>query len=477
MISAAAAPSFFLDSSAFVVKNPSSHLKQQNSHIHQFLNPQFPLLAKCTSNNDDVTLRPDIFGPGTDKTSPSNAKLRFLQIAQSHFVAQALHAIVRLHIPDVLAISADEAMSIDNIITMTFEKDRQTSIDKQALFRCLRLLCTAGIIEEVVVTEDGRKESAFFLTETGQLLQTEFEGMASPTDRMSSFVLHWMEQPLWDAWSHLPDYLAGSPNAYDGKLSPPFDRANRMPASEFYRKHDYSRIHRNSVAKYASSKEIDSILDAIIGQRDTIGQEDDLLTPFPLNAAFLEGKTVVDIGGGYGDFMMALKGSVPSIKHCYCLDLPEVIADAVSTRCDSTDSNTGEQIDVSFVPGDMFEPSTIPTPCDIIFTKHVLCDFSDEDVVRALQSFHEVLKHSDPKHGRVVIMDAVLPNGDELNGKWNSAVSFDVLLMLTGRRGERSCLEWSNLAEKAGFSCDGVMPTTSVTVDLAVLSINQNSLE
>ena len=68
-------------------------------------------------------------------------------------------------------------------------------------------------------------------------------------------------------------------------------------------------------------------------------------------------------------------------------------------------------------------------------------------------------------------MDAVLPNGDDLNGKWNAAVSFDVLLMLSGRRGERSRLEWSNLAKKAGFVLDDVLATSAVTVDLAVLSL------
>jgi hypothetical protein len=87
-----------------------------------------------------------------------------------------------------------------------------------------------------------------------------------------------------------------------------------------------------------------------------------------------------------------------------------------------------------------------------------------------LQSFRKALGNS--KEGRVVIMDAVLPNGDDLNGKWNAAVSFDVLLMLSGRRGERSRMEWSNLAKKAGFVLEEVLPTASVTVDLAVLLLD-----
>ena len=154
----------------------------------------------------------------------------------------------------------------------------------------------------------------------------------------------------------------------------------------------------------------------------------------------------------------AIESSIPTVGQCYCLDLPDVIDDAISTN---------NKIIAKLVPGNMFDQSTIP-PCDFIFTKHVLCDFSDKDVVSALQSFHKSLSSG----GKLVIMDAVLPNGGDLNGKWNPAVSFDVLLMLTGRRGKRSRLEWSNLGRMAGFVLEDVLSTSSVTVDLAVLSRN-----
>jgi len=202
------------------------------------------------------------------------------------------------------------------------------------------------------------------------------------------------------------------------------------------------------VARYASSKEIASILDVMQHSKS-------------LNEAILKEKMVVDVGGGYGDLMYAVKRSMPAVGKCYCLDLPDVIDDAFLAMNEDSEKERLATLE----PGDMFDPSTIP-PCDLIVTKHVLCDFSDEDVVLALQSFRKALS----KDGRVVIMDAVLPNGEDLNGKWNAAVSFDVLLMLTGRRAERSRLEWSNLADKAGFVLEDVLSTSSVTVDLAVLS-------
>ena len=267
---------------------------------------------------------------------------------------------------------------------------------------------------------------------------------------MAPFMLHWLESPLWDAWKHLPDYVVQDES---GKNTPPFDRANGMSASEFYLQNAESCSHRNSVARWASSKEITSIIEAMKQSSH-------------LNESALSGKVVVDVGGGYGDFVTALKESIPAIDKCYCLDLPHVIADATSSIHSKGAANVP-----TLVAGDMFDAATIPT-CDVIFTKHVLCDFSDDDVIIALQSFRKSLANS--KEGKVVIMDAVLPNGDDLNGKWNAAVSFDVLLMLTGRRGERSRLEWSNLAEKAGFVVKDVLSTSSVTVDLAVLSLESS---
>ena len=67
-----------------------------------------------------------------------------------------------------------------------------------------------------------------------------------------------------------------------------------------------------------------------------------------------------------------------------------------------------------------------------------MCDFDDEDVILTLQSFRKKLLI---ENGKVIILDAVLPNEDDLKGIWNSAGSFDGLLMLSGRRGEWYRLE------------------------------------
>ena len=374
-------------------------------------------------------------GDDSAVTLPSQAELGILQLAQSHFAAQALVAIIRLGVLDVLD---EHSLTVDEIITKACHDQDATTINRDALFRCLRLLCTVGVIQDTTKNNHSVSESAFLLTEMGQLLQQP---------EYSSFVLHWAELPLWNAWSQLPDYVAGKESSFDIN-TPPFDRANGMTASDYYKNNPDSCTHRNSVARYASSSEINSILDAM--QHSSV-----------LNESILDRKNIVDIGGGYGDLMNEVKHAMPSVGECYCLDLPDVIDDALST---ANDDNAHDRT-ATLVAGNMFDPTTIPQ-CDFIFTKHVLCDFSDDDVIRALQSFDKAIS----KGGKVVIMDAILPNGSDLNCKWNPAVAFDVLLMLSGRRGERSRLEWSNLAEKAGFVLEDVLPTSSVTVDLAVLT-------
>lgn len=494
-----------LDTSAFHSSGYKNH-SLATSRI--FKNRSFPMHASGTgkvSADDDVP-------PSMAPTSP-DAEAGLLQIIQSHFASQALLSFVRLGIPDILPDALDHvgdseegksisstALTVDDIITKLKEKN-PTTINREVLYRSLRLLCTTGVLQETTKVlvgtggnhhatnnkENGREvlhenassegegiqnsknhhqrsrvESAFALTETGKLLRTDV-GTNNNHGSMAPFILHWMEEPLWNAWAQLPDYVSGNTQ------TPPFDSANDMSASEYYSTNSDSRTHRNAVARYASSREIPSILEALLPSKDESVHESNENGPRLMPS--LKGKTIVDVGGGYGELMMELKAGCPDIGECFCLDLPNVISDAISTcNVESTGTNPTRG-GVSLVAGDMFDPSTIPTPCDLIFTKHVLCDFDDDDCVKALRSFYSALSSSASKGRKVIIMDAVLPNGKDLNNKWNAAVSFDVLLMLTGRRGERSRVEWENLAKEAGFDFEGVVTTSSVTVDFAVLSI------
>lgn len=166
----------------------------------------------------------------------------------------------------------------------------------------------------------------------------------------------------------------------------------------------------------------------------------------------LTNKTVVDIGGGYGDMMRAIHSHFPGI-HCKCLDLPNVIADAIPLE------------GIELITGDMFDVSTIPS-CDVIFMKHVLCDWCDQDAVTILRNCHTALSLD----GKLILADALLNSGNEAYNSQQIQTYIDVLLMVAGFRMERSRAQLSNVANQACFEIESVTPTKSLSVNITVLT-------
>jgi len=119
---------------------------------------------------------------------------------------------------------------------------------------------------------------------------------------------------------------------------------------------------------------------------------------------------------------------------------------------------------VEFVGGDVFDPSTFPSPCDIIFMKHmVFCELDDDDSMRALQSCHAAL--SDDSNGRLIVAEAVLPDCGHAPSDPVS-IQMDAFMMLVGRPSAKTRREWSEAASQAGFRLLSVqqthMPTCSI---------------
>ena len=336
-----------------------------------------------------------------------------MQLAQAHFVSQALYTCVHLYIPDILG---DNTMTVQEIC---HAMDCQPN--KEALLRTLRLLVAVGILQECV--DEDETTCKFGLSSTGALLQT------SHNSSMASFVSHWTEPSMWKAWSFLPDYVAGNVTCS------PFQAANGISLIDYYKEHSQSAQHRNNVARFVSSGEIPAILSG-----------------YDWNA--LENKTIVDIGGGYGDMMSALSQNFPSMR-CICLDLPNVISQA--KRLEGS---------VNLVPGDMFNISSIPS-CHVILMKHVLCDWNDEDAVQILQNCHAAL----PPDGKVILADALLASGKEAFNSHQIQAYIDVLLMVVGNsRMERSKAQLRMMARQAGFKIETVTATASPSVNITVLS-------
>jgi hypothetical protein len=223
-----------------------------------------------------------------------------------------------------------------------------------------------------------------------------------------------MEQPLWGAWLELPTYVG------EGGMDP-FQRSNGGISSDFwYNEQDNpaSLEHANNFVRMIHAREIDAVVNNF-------------------DWSICRGKKLVDIGGHHGQLICAIAKKEPEID-CYCLDLPDVISRAPKANNEYA----------HMIPGDVFDPSTIPLS-DAILMKHFLdkCMWNEEETINILQTCYKSLN---PK-GFVVVADAALPDFGQAKGDNELQLYMDALYMLVGREGQRTELEWRRLANLSGF--------------------------
>ena len=434
-----------------------------------------------------------------DETEPSIAPL--LHLASAHCTSQAVHAAVRLRIPDILGEAEDKskndqgnndassdrssrllakAMTIDEL-----SKKIGSTTHTAALLRILRLLTAADILVQVEKEVDdsagsaaGHAVPAFCLTKTGRLLRTttttkkkkksENNPPSNNNTGMASCILHLMARPLWDAWFEVPGYVQDGPSS-----PPPFDRANGGVSSDAYynqRDNPESLRHANDFVRIIYEQELRAVVQGFDWAR--------------LADAVMH---VVDVGGHHGQLIRAIRRNHPGIDG-YCLDLPEVIANAplpftspsasLPTNAGLNDNNDNA---VKLVGGNALDPLTIPD-CDVILMKHFLdrCMWNEEETVKVLQSCRAALLRSvrandgpnNDDQGTVIVADAVLPNvggGGANNNK--AALQMDAMYMLVGREGQRTEYEWERLALAAGFRMERTVPTPVPTCHLIIMKV------
>jgi hypothetical protein len=172
-----------------------------------------------------------------------------------------------------------------------------------------------------------------------------------------------------------------------------------------------------------------------------------MLTPVVLEAydfSLLNGKTLVDIGGGHGHLLTAILKKYPGIRGVI-FDLEHVLA--------GTRTRIGEQAlagRCEAAGGDFFV--AVP-PADAYLMKHIIHDWSDEKALTILKNCHRA-GHGDVK---VILIEAVLTPGNEPSfAKW---LDLEMLLLPGGR--ERIEEDFAKLFERAGFRLTRVLQTKS----------------
>jgi len=354
--------------------------------------------------NNPLRLSPEDIGPAVPFV---------LGVGQTHFVSQALYAMVKLGVPDIIGADAFTAKEIADKLPGT--------PNVEMLGRSLRMLeAVTGLFVE---TGSASGEAKFGLSKAGALLQTGVEGQPS----MACGILHWLEKPTWNAWAELPGYIAG-----EGEV--PYVAANGKGVFDFYAENPESAAPFNEFMTFFSLGEIPVVVEMYDW------------TPF-------EGKTVVDVGGNYGPVMGALKARYPSMT-TISFDLPEVIEAAAEPP-----------EGVELVGGNFFDGSTIPKTDGAIFMKHILHDWNDADSTKILQACKEALLPG----GKVIIADAVLPDAGEASELKVPQTQLDCLMGVIGGK-ERTKAQWDALAAASGYSVESVMPSPSPACQLLTLA-------
>lgn len=155
---------------------------------------------------------------------------------------------------------------------------------------------------------------------------------------------------------------------------------------------------------------------------------------------------VVDIGGGTGSTLAAILQSHPAVTGVL-FDLPEVLEHAPAVL-----QAAGVQDRCRMIAGDFF--SGVPEGADCYVLSSVLHDWGDSSAGQILTRLRQAM----PPHGRVLIVEAVVPEGGGRHwSKWRDIT----MLVLTGGR-ERTLREYQALLTASDLRLTGVSPTRSV---------------
>ena len=141
-----------------------------------------------------------------------------------------------------------------------------------------------------------------------------------------------------------------------------------------------------------------------------------------------DGETVVDVGGGNGSLLTALLERQPGLRGIV-FDLPETVRD---------ETTFGGRI--RFAEGSFFE--SVPEG-DVYLLSTILHDWDDESAAAILRT----IRAGAPPHARLVLFEAVVPEGNEPGGgKW-----LDLLMLALFAGRERNEAQWRELLEANGF--------------------------
>jgi hypothetical protein len=318
-------------------------------------------------------------------------------------LSQALHVAAKLGVVDLLK---NGSMSVDELA-------RAVGAHPASLYRVMRLLASEGVFAE---SEPRR----FELTPLAMPLQSDVPGSLRARAILDC------EQAHWKAWGHLMHSVATG--------EPAFDRTHGVPFFEYLKAHTAVASSFNAVMTDQTAVWAQAVVEAY-------------------DFSWLG--TLVDVGGGHGGLLAAILAVHPPLRGIL-YDQPHVVAGArpkleaagVADRC-------------HIIAGDFFEG--VPAGGDAYLLKHILHDWDEPRCEAILRNCRCAM----PQDGRVLVVETLIPPGDEPSyGKY---LDLNMLVLLTGR--ERTEAEYGKLLEATDFMLSRVIATRSEISILEALPV------
>lgn len=167
---------------------------------------------------------------------------------------------------------------------------------------------------------------------------------------------------------------------------------------------------------------------------------------------FSQFRTVVDVGGGHGATLAAILRAYPSVRGIL-FDLPHIVADA-NLLAEPALAGRSQKIG-----GDMIE--AVPPGGDAYVIKMVLNGESDERSVALLANCGKAMA----KGGRLLLVDVVMPSGDEPS----PSRATDLFRLALFRGSIRTKSEFRALFASAGLTLTSVIATNSISSPMSIL--------
>jgi hypothetical protein len=309
-------------------------------------------------------------------------------LINAHQLSQAICVAAELGVADLLADGARTSADLADA----------TQTNEDALYRLLRALASVGILFE----ENGR---LFALTEFGEPLRSD------APDSVAAIAAHVGQSYIREAWSALGEAVRTGENAF------------RL-------------VHGMSNWEYRAERpEENAMFDRYIAANTRHGAR-------ALLDAYDFGRfgTIVDVGGGNGTLLAALRAEHPSLRGVL-FDQAHVVA--------GVDPDAG----VDVVAGSFFE--SVPAGGDAYILKWILHDWEDEESIAILRTVRRT-------GATVLVIERLVAPPNE--GPETKLTDLNMLVGPGGR--ERTLDEYHALFEAAGYE---LVSVTATAGDLFVL--------